>query len=139
MKLREKIYKPEIEGLFDCDIYYDHVVTKGLYLAVTSSYIKKNVKALSIDYQVPDDVTMMGVKYSKQNEFVAITLGIFDDHKQPHKFQFIIKESCTPDHIYSCRHGLIEGLKEVLIDGLKMLYATTLNDVADWVDDQKNN
>ena len=132
MKLREKIFKQDSEDLFNCEIYYDEEITKGLYIASNDTYVKRNVKALGVKYQIPDTKEKIGVKFSKQYECVVLTIIILDDNMNKHKVQFIIKESCTAEDIYNCRHYILEGFRETLVSGLQMLYATTLKDAIDW-------
>tara|TARA_R110002051_G_scaffold216711_1_gene280974 strand:+ start:289 stop:702 length:414 start_codon:yes stop_codon:yes gene_type:complete len=132
MKLREKIFKQDSDGLFNCDIYYNEELTKGLYLVGENNYIKRNVKSLEIEYQVPDTKEQIGVKFSKQYEFVVMTIILLDDNMNKQMIQYIIKESCTAENIYNCRHHILEGFRDTLVNGLQMLYATTLQDVMDW-------
>lgn len=135
MKLREKIFKQDSEGLFNCEIYYNEELTKGLYLVIDNSYIKRNVKSLDIKYQVPDTKDHIGVKFSKQYECVVLTIVILHDMNNQ-KIQFIIKESCTIESIYNCKRYILDGFRETLTSGLQMLYATTLKDAKDWCKDQ---
>ena len=132
MKLREKIFKQDSEELFNCNIYYNEEITKGLYLVGDSGFIKRNVKALDIKYQVPNTTGKIGVKFSKQYECVVLTIIILDDKMCKQKIQFIMKEYCTVENIYNCRHYMLEGFRETLVSGLQMLYATTLQDAMDW-------
>jgi hypothetical protein len=132
MKLREKIFKQDSDGLSNCEIYYDEEITKGLYIASNDNYVERNVKALGIKYQVPDTKEKIGVKFSKQYECVVLTIIILDDNMNKNRVQFIMKESCTAENIYNCRHYILEGFRETLVSGLQMLYATTLQDAMDW-------
>jgi hypothetical protein len=132
MKLREKIFKKDSENLFDCDIHYSEELVKGLYLVGDDSFIKRNVKALDIKYQVPKTNKEMGVKFSKQYGCVLLTIVMLDEILNKQKIQFVIKEDCTAESIYNCRHYILEGFRETLISGLQMLYATTLEDAIIW-------
>tara|TARA_R110000803_G_scaffold182848_1_gene245257 strand:+ start:91 stop:504 length:414 start_codon:yes stop_codon:yes gene_type:complete len=132
MKLKEKIFKGDSDSLFSCDIYYNEEITKGLYLVGDNSYIKRNVKALNIEYQIPETKEQLGVKFSKQYECVILTIIILDDNMNKQRIQFIMKESCTVENIYNSRHYMLEGFRETLVSGLQVLYAKTLEDVIDW-------
>ena len=123
MKLREKIYKQDSDDLFNCDIYYNEEPTKGLYIVGADKYIKRNVKALNIKYQVPDTGQQIGVKFSKQYQCVILTMIILDSIGNKNKIQFIIKKPCTSDNIYNCRHYVLNGFREILVSGLQMLFA----------------
>ena len=87
MKLREKIFKEDSDGLFNCEIFYNQELTKGLYLVGDDSYIKRNVKALDIKYQVPETKGKMGVKFSRQYKCVLLTVVILDDNMNKQKIQ----------------------------------------------------
>lgn len=131
MKLKEQIFKEDSETLINCDIYYNEELTKGLYLVGFDKYIKSNVKKLNIEYQIPDIKEQIGVRFTKQNNFVIVTIVILDEINGNLKIQFILKENCSAELIYSCKNIVLEGLRETLIDGLQMMYANTLQDIMD--------
>lgn len=137
MKLREQIFKIDEEGLFNCDVYYNEEITKGLYFTVEQKHIKRNLKNLGIKYQIPNTKEMLGVKYSKQYKFVIVTIVMLDDNKGKHDFQFIIKESCSIESMYANKHIMLEGFREILVSGFQMLYANTMADAITWADEHK--
>jgi len=132
MILEEKIFKQDSDELFNCEIYYNEELTKGLYLVGDDAYVKRNTKLLNIKCQVPDTNRDVGIKFSKQYGCVLLTIVTLDSNMSKQKIQFIIKESCTAENIYSCRHYILDGFREVLISGLQMLYAKTLEDAVNW-------
>ena len=132
MKLKEKIFKQDLDELFDCEIYYNEELTRGLYLVGDDKYLKRNTKLLNIKCQVPNNSGEVGMKFSKQYGCVLLTIVILDSKMSKQKIQFIIKESCTAENIYNCRHYILDGFRETLVGGLQMLYAKTLRDAIKW-------
>jgi hypothetical protein len=108
------------------------MLTKGLYLVGDERYVKRNVKTLEIDYQIPENKNQIGIRFSKQYECVVLTAVILGDFMQKHKIQFIIKEDCNAKNIHDCNHYMLDGFREPLINALKMLKIQTVKDLMDF-------
>ena len=137
MKLKEEIFNESGTLLKVAEIYYDEQVTKGLFLVGSDKYIKRNIKLLNIDLQIPNDIQKLGVRYSKKNNFVVVSIVVLDEDFNKHKMQYILKDSCTIKLIENCSHYVLRGVKEVLINGLDLLKVQTLEDAINWTDKNK--
>ena len=137
MILEEKIFKQDSDELFECEIYYNEELTRGLYLVGDDSYVERNMDSLNIKCQIPSTNGEVGIKFSKQYGCVLLTIITLDSKMNKQKIQFIIKESCTAENIYNCRHYILDGFRELLISGLQMLYARTIQDAISWESEQK--
>jgi len=136
MKLNRKYYSPNSNDLKNGVIYYDDKLAKGLYVAGRPNYVKRNVKLLDIEYQIPDTKEQAGVKFSYQYNMVLLTIVILDDNSMQKKIQFILTDDCTDRDIYFCKHYILDGFKDMLMRGLDLLKVKTLDDAITWTENQ---
>jgi|2_EtaG_2_1085320.scaffolds.fasta_scaffold157349_2 hypothetical protein len=139
MKFKGQIFSGEEDGLISRNIYYDEELTKGLLSVGTNSFINKNIKTLDITAQLADNHQTLGVKYSKNYDFVAVTISFINEDLTRETMQFIIQDACRQRYINNCNHFVLNGLKDVLVKGLNLLKAVSVEDLIMWSEDKDIN
>ncbi len=131
MKITKSVFLPGYEDTVIRDIYHDGKVTKGLLFVVQDKYVKRNLKTLKIQRQIPDDPKQIGCKFSKNNDIVILTCTMFQK-KERMDVQFILKKELTLEILSNCNHYVLEGFRESIALAIDLNIAETLKDVKEW-------
>ncbi|MCD8412754.1 hypothetical protein [Tenacibaculum finnmarkense] len=106
----------------------DETIIKGLYVTHTPFKVKKNIKKFSIVKQQAKSFKDVGVKYSKHEGFVIVTINLRAPNVNLY-IQFLILKEVTSLSILHSEHPMLFGLKEVLINGCSLSGCNTLADL----------
>jgi hypothetical protein len=106
----------------------DEVIFDGLYMTHTKKYVKYNIKSFGITKQQAKTEKDIGIKYSTQTGCVIVTFNV---RQQGYNFygQFLIAKDVKPLDILDCDHVALEGMKEILLDGLDLAKCVTVADL----------
>lgn len=131
MKLNVMITIDSEGQLKPLDLMYDELVTKGFYFVGKPNHVKRNIKNLNIQHKTPKAEGKMPVRYTKNNDFVVITIGIYDNNFGGYSMQLILTDECIESEVNETQHHIVEHFKQALPIGLKLLRVITLADMID--------
>jgi len=106
----------------------DEVIFDGLYLTHTKKDVKYNVKSFGIIKQQAKTEKDIGIKYSTQTGCVIVTFNVRPPGVNFYG-QFLIGKDVKPLDILDCDHQSLEGMKEILLDGLDLAKCVTVADL----------
>ena len=137
MKLKQQITNDNFKTI-EVKLHYDQELTKGLYSVGKNEFVNKNIKNLKINVNPAKDNNSVGLRFTKKENFIIVTVGIDDGIQPPFYIQFIITKKCSAKLINNCTFYLLEDFKVILIEALEVLNAETLQDLMNLKSDLLN-
>ena len=109
---------------------FDNKVSENIYLTIGVKNVMKNISTFEIDIQVPTIKNEIGVRYSRKDEVMVITI-CFIDGKKRRLIQFIVLQGCDKNEVYQNKFDVFKGLHDVVIKGIDIVNSETVQDLID--------
>ena len=115
---------------------YDEVLHQGVYLVKTMHYIKHNRDEFNTTDQVPDDKSLMGVRFAKNENTVLIHMIIPKDIGHFVYMQIIVTDSCKEKTIDSSTNIYVTSFKSLILRAMDAAKIETMQDYLNLIKQQ---